>query len=156
MQAKGAPCLWKAAETQREGHNLGQSTLWKRSGTGRLHQRVTSTNTACTTDPCTKDFQKALFTLLLTHLGRASPPVQPFQRSSCMCWRSLPRILCPCAQGHPLPPAPPRGDPLWDPGLPLSITSSVLLQHHPAPSLFPLHKALNSCSPSHPGPCQGT
>lgn len=40
-------------------------------------------------------------------------------------------------QGHPLPPAPPRGDPLWDHGLPLSITSSVLLQHHPAPSLFP-------------------
>lgn len=155
MQAKGAPCLWKAAETQREGHNLGQSTLWKRSGTGRLHQRVTSTNPACTTDPCTKDFQKALFTLLLTHLGRASPPVQPFQRSSCMCWRSLPRILCPCAQGHPLPPAPPRGDPLWDPGLPLSITSSVLLQHHPAPSLFPLHKTLHSCSPSHPGSCQG-
>lgn len=67
--------------------------------------------------------------------GVLLPPVQPFQRSSCMCWRSLPRILCPCAQGHPLPPAPPRGDPLWDPGLPLSITSSVLLQHHPAPSL---------------------
>lgn len=78
MQAKGAPCLWKAAETQREGHNLGQSTLWKRSGTGRLHQRVTSTNPACTTDPCTKDFQKALFTLLLTHLGRASPPRAAF------------------------------------------------------------------------------
>lgn len=52
-----------------------------------------------------------------------------------MCWRSLPRILCPCVQGHPLPPAPPHGEPLWDHGLPLSITSSVLLQHHPAPSL---------------------